>query len=123
MQGNRLYYKKHIEKLIDVNPTTIKITRIKRVDDGYGGYTEIETTHDEVVTFYKKRSNRQTVNESGVVIGYMATSIEKILAKGDADILEGDIFKANGREYRVLFVNSYFDICKQIELEVIKNGD
>lgn len=119
--GSNLYYKKYIEKLIDSDPTNIVITRIEKISDGYKGYIEKPIEITETVTFYQKKSNRQTVNESGVVIGYMATSIEKILAKGNANILEGDTFKASGREYKVSFVNSYLDICKQIELEVIKN--
>lgn len=120
MRGN-LYYKKHIEKLINFDPTIINITRIEKTDDGYGGHTETEITITETVTFYEKKANRQTINDKGMVIGYMASSIEKILTKFDADILEGDTFKANGREYLVSFVNPFIGICKQIELEVIKN--
>lgn len=119
--GPNLYYKKYIEKLINADSTTINITRIEKLPTEYKGYKTKKVDVSETVLFYKKRSNRQTVNESGVVIGYMATSIEKVLAKGDADILKGDTFKANNREYKVLFVNNYFDICKQIELEVIQN--
>jgi len=118
---DNLYYKKYIEKLISFDPTTIDINRIKKVDDGYGGYTETKTTITETVTFYEKKANRQTINDKGMVIGYMASSIEKILTKFDADILEGDTFKANGRDYLVSFVNPFVGICKQIELEVIKN--
>lgn len=118
MQGN-LYYKKYIEKLINANPTTITIKRFTKVDDGYGGHTTTETTHEEIVSFYKRRSNREFVSDSGVSVGFMATSVEKILAKATADIIRGDKFVANDREYRVTFVNSYFDICKQIEVEVI----
>lgn len=121
MVGN-LYYKKYIEKLINANPTTINITRIEKIPDGYNGYTKKPIEITETVTFYKKRSNREYISESGVSIGYMATSIEKILAKGDANIIEDDTFKANDREYKVIFVNTCFDICKQIEVEVIKNG-
>lgn len=120
MQGN-LYYKKYIEKLINFDPITVNITRIEKTDDGYGGYTETERTITEIVTFYQKRSNRQIINDNGVSVGYMATSIEKILTKFDADILEGDTFVANNREYLVTFVNPFIDICKQVELEVIKN--
>lgn len=118
MQGS-LYYKKYIEKLINASPTTITISRAERVDDGYGGYTTTETTHDETVSFYQRRSNREFVSDSGVSVGFMATSIEKILTEATADIIRGDKFVANDREYRVTFVNSYLDICKQIEVEVI----
>lgn len=120
MQGN-LYYKKYIEKLINANPTTLTIKRFTKVDDGYGGFTPTEKEHDETVSFYKKRSNREFVSDSGVSVGFMATSIEKILAKATADIVRGDKFIANGREYKVNFVNDYFDICLQIEVEVIEN--
>lgn len=119
--GGNLYYKKYIERLINFDPTTINITRIEKTDDGYGGYTETERTIAETVTFYQKKSNRQIVTDTGVNVGHMASSVEKILTKFEADILEGDTFKANGREYKVLFVNPYIGICKQIELEVIKN--
>lgn len=120
MRGN-LYYKKYIEKLINFDPTTIEITRIEKVDDGFQGYTENEIFITETVTIYQKRSNRQFVSDTGVSVGFMATSIEKILTKFDADILEGDTFKANNREYLVTFVNPFIGICKQIEVEVIKN--
>ena len=120
MQGS-LYYKKYIEKLINANPTTLTIKRITKVDDGYGGHTTTESTHDETVTFYQRRSNREFVSDSGVSVGWMATSIEKILAKATTDIVRGDKFIANDREYRVTFVQPYFDICKQIEVEVIEN--
>lgn len=115
------YYKKYIEKLIDYDPITINITRVKKIDNGFKGYTENKIELTEVITFYQKRSNRQTITDTGVSVGYMATSIEKILTKFDADILEGDTFKANGREYKVSFVDPFIGMCKQIELEVIKN--
>lgn len=120
MIGN-LYYKKYIEKLIDFDPTTIKINRIEKVDDGFKGFTENEISVTEIVTFYQKRSNRQFISDTGVSVGFMGTSIEKILTKFDADILAGDTFKANGKEYLVTFINPFIDICKQIEVEVIKN--
>lgn len=118
--GANMYHKKYIEKLINTNPVNITIKRKAETDDGFGGTIITETEANETVSFYKKSSSRQTVNESGIVVGYMASKTDKILAYGDADILEGDVFQANGRKYKVLFVNNYFDICKQIELEVIE---
>lgn len=114
------YYKKYIEKLINANPITITVKRTTKADDGYGGHTTTETEHDETVTFYQRRSQREFVSDSGVSVGFMATSIEKVLAKGTADFKEGDRFNANGQEYRVAFVRVYFDICLQIEVEIIK---
>lgn len=121
MKGN-LYYQKHIEKLINANPTIINITRMQESDDGYGGVTLTPKEISETVTFYQKRANRELINESGISVGYMASSIEKILTKSDADIIKGDMFIANGREYKVQFVNPYFDICNQVEVGVVKDG-
>lgn len=120
--GNNLYYKKYIEKLINSNPTTINITRIEKIPDSYGGYTEKTIEITETVTFYQKKSNRQMVSDSGTTIGYISSTVDKILAKGNADILEGDIFVVDNKEYRALFVKPYFDICKQAEVEVIRDG-
>ena len=116
MQGN-LYYKKYIEKLINTNPTTITITRVTKTDDGYGGHTETKATHAVTVTFYDKKAKREIITDYGTT--YTGVSVTKILALGDSNILEGDTFSNNGNEYRVAFVNNYFDICKQIELDVI----
>jgi hypothetical protein len=115
---NVKYYKKYIEKLINANPTTINIPRMEKTPDGYGGHIENPIDITETVTFYDKKSRREVVTDYGTT--YVGVSVTKILAKGDADIIKGDSFIVNGTEFRVLFVDSYFDICKQIELEVIK---
>lgn len=86
-------------------------------DDGYGGVILTPINISETVSFYQKRSNREVIVEAGIL--YNSSSIEKILATGNADIIKGDTFNVNDKDYRVSFVNSYFDICKQIELEVI----
>lgn len=121
MVENKIYYRKQIENLINTNPITINITRMEKISDGYGGYITTETNHDETVTLYQKRSSRESIDESGVIVGHMVISVNKILAKSEADILENDKFEVNGKEYKVLFVNDYLDICKQIELRVVKN--
>lgn len=113
---NKKYYKKYIEKLINTNPTTITITRKVETDDGFGGTTITEETVTETVTFYNRRARREVVSDYGK--SYVGVQVTKILARNDADIVEGDTFKAD-REYKVIFVNSYMDICKQIELDVI----
>ena len=116
MQGDK-YYKKYIEKLINANPTDITITRQVKTDDGYGGSTIEEININEIVTFYDKKAKREVVTDYGTT--YTGVSVTKILTSADSDILEGDTFNNNGNEYRVAFVNNYFDICKQIELDVI----
>lgn len=117
MVGN-LYYKKYIEKLINTNPATITIKRKIEIDDGYGGSIIEEKEVTETVTFYDRKARREVVTDYGTT--YVGVSVTKILAKGDADIIEGDTFIHEGKTYKVLYVKPYFDICKQIELEVIK---
>lgn len=115
------YYRKYVEKIIQADPTDIIITRIQRIPDGYDGWIEEEVTlPPQTVGIYNKKSHREHMDDSGTTIGYLQSSVEKMLCKHDADVLEGDKFTAKGREYRVTFVNNYLDICKQVELEVIK---
>lgn len=116
MKDNK-YYKKYIEKLINADPTTINITRKIETDDGYGGSIIEEIEINEKVTFYDRKSRREVVTDYGKT--YTGVSVTKMLATGEADIVKGDTFKVNDTEFKVLFVNDYFDICKQIELEVI----
>jgi len=115
---NTKYYKKYIEKLINSNPANITIKRKKETDDGYGGTIIEEIDVTEVVTFYERKARREVVTDYGTT--YTGVQITKILAKADADIQEGDTFKHGGKTYKVLHINSYMDICKQIELEVIE---
>lgn len=117
MVGN-LYYKKYVEKLISSNPTDITIKRMEKVDNGYGGWTDKETTVNEQVAFYDRKARREVISDYGT--SYIGVSVTKILAKGDANIIKGDTFIVDGVEYRVSFVKDYLGICKQIELDVIK---
>lgn len=118
---NTKYYKKYIEKLIALDPIDITIKRKASVDDGYKG----ETTSDivlapQTVTMYKKKSHREVISDANQGVGYMVHNIEKILALYDADILEKDTFMYDGKLYKVKFAKGYLDVCKQIEVEVIK---
>ena len=115
---NTRYYKKYIEKLINSNPAEIKIKRKEETDDGYGGTIIKEKEVNEIVTIYERKSRREIVTDSGII--YAGEKVTKILAKADADIQEGDKFEYEGKQYKVLLVKQYMDICKQIELEVIK---
>lgn len=112
------YYKKYIEKLINSNPTDIVIKRKENDDDGFGGEIVKDVTINETVTFYDRKARREIVTDYGTT--YVGVSVTKILAKGDADIIKDDKFTVDDTEYKVLFVKPYMDICKQIELEVIK---
>ncbi len=119
--GADKYYRRYIEKAIQSNPTTIVIRRIQRIDDGYDGFIEEEIELDpQTVTFYNRKSQREIIQDKGQTIGYLSSNTEKILCTHDTDIQDGDYFNANDREYRVIFVDNYLDICKQVELEVVQ---
>lgn len=115
---NKRYYRKYIEKIINENPSAITIKRKEEIDDGYGGTIIKDVEVNETVRFYNRKSRREVVTDYGIT--YTGVQIIKILALYNADIKKKDTFKHEGITYRVLFVENYFDICKQIELEVIK---
>jgi len=114
---NTRYYKKYIEKAIEQDPTIITIKRKIITDDGFGGKKE-ETIELEpqTIRIYNKKAQREIVSDTGTIMGYTL----KFLAKGGTDIQEGDTFTWQGKTLKVAFVNDYFGICKQGELEVIK---
>ena len=120
MKGN-LYYKKYIEKLINANPATITIKRKIITDDGFGGKKE-ETIELEpqTIRIYNKKAQREIVSDTGTIMSYNLSSVLKLLAKGGTDSQEGDTFTWQGKTLKVAFINDYFSICKQGELEVIK---
>ena len=115
---NTKYYKHYVEKTIAANPSVIKIQRTVKTPDGYGGNTETTVEIAEVVSFYDRKARREVVSEYGT--SYTGVAVTKILAAGDADIKEGDIFTAENKRYRVGFAKKYADICVQAELEMIK---
>ena len=117
MVGN-LYYKKYIEKLINSNPANITINRKTKIDDGYGGSIIEEKELKETVTLYDRKARREVVTDYGA--SYVGVSVTKILALYNADIQKDDTFAYEGLTYKVLYVKPFKDICKQIELEVIK---
>lgn len=117
---NVKYYKKYIEKLINSNPTYIKIRRTRSTDDGFGGTEESAVTlRPQKVTFYEARAQREVVSDKGIT-SYYSSNVVKMLAKSGADIKCGDIFKSGGQTFKVAFLQPYLDVCYQAELEVIK---
>jgi len=118
---NTRYYKKYIEKAIEQDPTIIIIKRKIITDDGFGGKKE-ETIELEpqTIRIYNKKAQREIVSDTGTIMGYNSSSALKFLAKGGTDIQEGDTFTWQGKTLKVAFINDYFGICKQGELEVIE---
>lgn len=118
--GAKAYYRRYIERLITANPTNITITRITKVDDGYGGeHEEAVIFPAQTVSIYNKRSVREVVQDAGQVAGSYVSRVTKLLATADADLLEGDEFRHEGKLWSVSFVQDYRGICKQAELEVV----
>lgn len=115
---NNKYYKSYILKLINTIPTEINIKRTTIIDDGYGGHTEEIQEFREVVAFYDKKTRVELFSDSGT--GYTGSNMSKILAIREANIKDGDYFTTNGKGYKVLQVIPYFNICLQIEIEVVK---
>ena len=116
--NNKAYYKSYIEKLIDFNPTNITIERKNNTKNKYHAKSQEANIINEKVTFYDKKARREVITDYGK--SYTGVSVTKLLAKGNADIKKDDTFTIEDTKYKVVFVNSYFNICKQVEVEVIK---
>ncbi|MFY9394257.1 MAG: hypothetical protein WAP36_06155 [Halanaerobiales bacterium] len=117
--GANSYYKKYIEKLIKTCPTSIVIKRTVVEDDGFGGKVEtpVELPPQEVA-FYRKQAQRIILQDKGETVAHGAGAM-KMLARGDADVLEGDTFEHEGKTLRVALLADYGGVCKQAELEAI----
>ena len=119
MVNNEAYYANEIDKIIEQDRSTFILTRNIHADDGFGGVTLSKKTIVAEGRLYNKKSVRDVIDVSGDAVGYSSVSAEKILALHSADILEGDELIVEDRKYRIRFVRTFFNICKQIELEVI----
>lgn len=119
LMGAKSYYKKYIEKLIKTCPTSIVIKRKVTEDDGFGGKIEtpVELPPQEVA-FYRKQAQRIILQDKGETVAHGAGAM-KMLARGDADVLEGDTFEHEGKTLRVALLADYGGVCKQAELEAI----
>lgn len=117
---NNKYYKKYIEKLINANPASITIKRTQITDDGFGGKEEKTVTLEpQIVTFYDKKAQREVISDAGVTTAFYASNTIKLLATGDTDIKEGDMFEYAGKLLKIAYVSDYEGVCNQVELEVI----
>ena len=114
---NSKYYKKYIEKMIDSKPSQLILKRETRQSDGYGGYTSSTTEIPIKGSVYETKSRRGMLTEAGIV--YTGIRISKLLVSYDTDIKVGDQFIYQDSVYKVIFVDEYMDICKQVEIEVV----
>lgn len=122
MMNNDKHYIKEINKIINVDPIKLELTRVEEVGDGYGGNTTVKTKANVIGRLYNKKSVRELADVKGEYIGLSALAAEKLLTLSDVDVKKGDTFKVDDRNYRVHFVNDYLGLCKQIELEVLEIG-
>lgn len=113
------YYKSYVQRVINTVGTDITFSRFVGVDDGYGGkLPDTEIPVYETVAVYDRASRQYVITDAGV--GYKGAGTTMLLARYEADIQRGDIFDVLGYKFRVLFVKPYFNICKQIEIEVVE---
>lgn len=113
------YYKRYIKQLIDAMPTTITLSDKTVVDDGWGGQEVQVTKKDYKVAMYDRTGRMEVLTDVGQ--SFARVGVTKLLAEIDIPIDQGELFTANGQQFRVVYVKPYFDICKQIEVEVIRN--
>lgn len=114
---NEAYYKRYIEKLIDNDPTAFVITREVTHNDGFGGETtERIELPEQKGRFYQGRMTSAVLADKGTIYSQAAL---KLLVADSVDIAEGDYIQHQGKRLKVAFLQSYFGICKQAELEVI----
>lgn len=119
LMGAKLYYKKYIDRLIKTCPTSVIVKRKVTEDDGFGGKVEtlVELPPQEAA-FYRKQAQRIILQDKGETVAHGAGAM-KMLARGNADVQEGDIFEYEGKTLRVALLVDYGGVCKQAELEAI----
>lgn len=116
MVGSK-YYKRYVEKLIENMPTVITHQKETRIDDGYGGHTtEIEEIKHKVA-IYNEIGRILTMSQAGQ--SFTSIGRTMMLTLPDVDLKEGELIYIGSKEYRIYLVKSYFDICKQVEIEVV----
>lgn len=115
---HKAFYVKRIEEIIDKDSLNLSLERVLKQDDGYGGASLITS----IVPVKARMYNNKGFNDISFVAGEVInSSSSKLLALASADIKRGDLFILENVKYRVKFVNSYFDICMQCDLEVIED--
>ncbi len=113
---NNKYYEAYIQKLINVNPVEITVNRKVPTPDGYGGNTVTEQAQAaQTVGVFNKITFGGVIADKGVFLN----STLNILALGDANLEEGDVFEYGGKKVRVVDLTTFRDIHKQGKLEAI----
>jgi len=123
----RLYQRvrKNIQKLIDVNPAYITVTRKAGIDDGAGGYVFTETT---LASIKVRLFNRSVMTISSTDGGKLDITKAKLMCDWCANLrrytsTNEDTFVLNGEKFRVLDVKDYrvdnFTVKKEAEVELI----
>lgn len=104
-------HRKHIERIIDINSTKVKIYRPVVVDLGYGSKEErVEYIGEEdvYICFKNDRVFRTFLHDHGHTT--RETPDIRFIAKYDSNIKTGDILNY---EYQVVFSHDCMEIAKQ----------
>ncbi|MGO3751209.1 MAG: hypothetical protein ACTJGH_00410 [Peptoniphilaceae bacterium] len=121
MMAGIKYYRSIIQEIINQDKNTFQVTRSIKEDDGFGGTIESTKQIEFEGRIYNRKSIREITEIKGISLGFTQTTTEKLLTLSDVDIKKGDVFEFKDRTLRVKFVNDYFGICKQTELEAIRD--
>lgn len=113
---------------INLYPTTITLLRPNKVSDGYGGYFIDSTNPETTVAEFKAFLNDATSsrNEPSISDGGKKENITSVsmivLDDGTFEIQIGDLFRLNGKEYRVKYSKNMYNAYWMVDLEVKLNG-
>lgn len=99
---NAMQARRNVERQIARNPSSIAIKRSQEVDDGAGGsYRETAELPAQTVRIFMSTFAGTDAKDSTGLGGHIQTQRWGLLALGDADVVKGDVFTHQGRQFRV----------------------
>ena len=103
---NAMQARRHVERQIARNPSSIVIQRTQEVNDGAGGsYRETVELPAQTVRIFMSTFAGTDAKDKGGVGGQIQTQRWGLLAIWDADIVKGDVFTHQGRRFSVRAVS------------------
>jgi len=99
---NAAQARRNVERQIARNPSSIAIKRMREVDDGAGGsYRETVELPAQIMRIFMSTLAGTDAKDSTGSGGHIQTQRWGLLAMWDADIIRGDTFTHQGRQFRV----------------------
>lgn len=89
--------------LIDQNPVSIVLRRRLKVADGAGGF--VPEPSEIYLPTQRGRLVRQSSSTRYAVDGHERVHLYTLVLPPEGDVLEGDVFDLDGRDYEVLHVH------------------